>query len=85
MQTTYLLQHLHLLPQGEEDVKIIGIYASRDAALAAIERLKDQPGFADFSALISLADLSSDGAHEGFYIDEYNLDEDHWTEGYVTH
>lgn len=81
MANVYLLQHLHMLPHGEEDVKIIGIYSSRQAAISAIERLREQPGFIDRPELI---DPLVDDKSDGFYIDEYSLDSDHWGEGYVT-
>jgi hypothetical protein len=66
----FVLQHVHTFGEGEEDVKMIGVYSSREQAEAAVERLSIQPGFND--------------APEGFEIDPYVLDEDHWTEGYVT-
>lgn len=65
----YLVQHVHEM-DDDEDVKVIGIYSSQKNAEAAVERLKLIQGFKD--------------AKEGFYIDEYKLDHDHWTEGYVT-
>lgn len=70
--TVYVVLHAHYLDEDEniEDIKLIGIYSSRENAGAAIERLKLQPGFCD--------------TPEGFHIDEYSIDEDHWAEGYVT-
>jgi hypothetical protein len=76
-----IVQHLHLLPDGHEDVKFIGAYRSLEAAHAAIERLKPQPGFCDDPRLID--PLTEDG-EAGFYIDEYELGQDHWTEGFAT-
>jgi hypothetical protein len=76
----YLLQHLHLL--GEmEDVKTLGVYSSRASAMSAVERFRKLPGFRDLPAL---ADTSALGPAEGFYIDEYELDQDSWPEGYET-
>jgi hypothetical protein len=66
----FVLQHVHTFDDGEEDVKMIGVYSSRGQAEAAVERLSVQPGFND--------------TPEGFEIDPYVLDKDHWTEGYVT-
>ncbi|MFP5213353.1 MAG: hypothetical protein ACLGPL_08240 [Acidobacteriota bacterium] len=66
----YLLQHTHEFGESTEDVKIIGIYSSRTKAEAAIERLRLKPGFSE--------------TPDGFTIDEYDLDLDHWEEGYVT-
>jgi hypothetical protein len=70
MTTVYVLQHVHLSDDGAEDTKFIGVYSSRDNARAAVERLSRAPGFSD--------------APDGFHIDEYQLDEDQWTEGYIT-
>jgi hypothetical protein len=80
MRSVFVVQHAHLLPSGEEDVKFIGAYRSRDAARSAVERLARQPGFSRHPEILG---GDSDG-EEGFYIDEYELDKDHWTEGFVT-
>ena len=66
----YLLQHVHLLEDGIEDVKIIGVYSSRETADAAIARLSRVAGFSE--------------AATGFHVDEYQLDKDQWVEGYST-
>ena len=66
----YLLQHVHLLEDGAEDVKIVGLYSSRESAEAAITRLSRVAGFSDAPA--------------GFHVDEYVLDHDQWVEGYST-
>jgi homoserine kinase type II len=66
----YVLQHVHSLQGGEEDVKFIGVYSSRENAQAAIARLGRAPGFAD--------------ALDGFHIDEYPVDKDQWVDGYST-
>ena len=66
----FLLQHVHALGDDEEDVKVIGIYSTRQRADEAVERMHALPGFKD--------------APDGFCIDRYHLDEDQWTEGYVT-
>jgi hypothetical protein len=66
----YVLQHVHSLADGEEDVKFIGVYSTRENAQAAITRLGQARGFSDALA--------------GFHIDEYQIDEDHWVEGYMT-
>lgn len=52
-----------------EDVKVIGLYSSEASAREAIARLQAQPGFCDYP--------------DGFSIDLYELDRDHWTEGFV--
>ena len=52
-----------------DDEKLIGVYASNADAVAAKERLKQKPGFVN--------------APEGFQIVEYELNQDHCTEGYI--
>ena len=47
----------------------IGVYSTESEAKAAIERVKGAKGFADFP--------------EGFHIYPYELNKDHWTEGFV--
>ena len=81
MNRVFLLEHLHVLGPGEEDVKALGIYSSREAAMAAVERFRKLPGFCDTP---QMADHSKPGPAEGFNIDEYKLDQDSWSEGYET-
>jgi hypothetical protein len=83
MKTVFVLHHLHVLPTGEEDTKLIGTYSSNETARAAVERLKVQPGFCDYPRLI---DPLTDDEDSGFYLDEYEyeLDKDHWREEFVT-
>jgi len=66
----FVLHHVHTFDSGEEDVKMLGVYSSLEQAEAAIERLKAKPGFSD--------------TPEGFIVDRYVMNEDCWTEGYVT-
>jgi hypothetical protein len=66
----FLLWHVHNLPGGAEDVKLIGVYSSRDLAEQAQQKATLLPGFRDVP--------------DGFCIDRYVVDRDHWTEGYVT-
>ena len=63
--SVHLLWHVR-----NEDEKLIGVYATNADAVAAKERLRQQPGFVD--------------TPEGFEIHEYELNQDHWTEGYVS-
>jgi hypothetical protein len=58
------------MPDGEEDAKLIGVYASAEDAEAAKRRVLPQPGFRD--------------RPEGFQVSQYTLGVDHWTDGYVT-
>jgi hypothetical protein len=69
MTSVFVLQHVHSREDRVEDVKFIGVYSSRDKAQAAVARLGRLPGFAD--------------APDGFHIDEYRVDQDHWAQGYV--
>ena len=70
MQKVYIVHHVHELSDLEDDEKLIGIYGSRDKAELAIGRMKKLPGFKD--------------SPDDFVISEYILDQDHWTEGFVT-
>lgn len=70
MDEVFLLWHVHDLGDGEEDEKLIGVYRTREDAEAAIKRVGTQPGFVD--------------TPEGFQICPYQLNLDHWTEGYIT-
>lgn len=70
MQTVYILYHVHELNELDEDEKLIGIYASRADADAAIERAKLLPGFKE--------------CPDGFSIGEYVLGQDQWVEGFFT-
>jgi hypothetical protein len=70
MSRVFVVQHVHTLDDDVEDIKLIGVYSSRENAEAAVARLSRQPGFAD--------------APDGFHVDEYRVDQDQWTEGYVT-
>jgi hypothetical protein len=64
------LKSVHLLWHvHDDDEKLIGVYATDADAVAAKERLKRKPGFVN--------------TPEGFQIAEYELNQDHWTEGYV--
>jgi hypothetical protein len=68
LDVAYVLQHSHEM-DGCEETKFIGVYRSRGAANTAMQRLRLTPGFRDHP--------------NAFSIDEYRLDEDHWTEGFV--
>lgn len=66
----YVVQHVHDAGDGSDDVKFIGVYSSKGKANRAVVRLGKQPGFSS--------------ARESFFIDEYVLDKDNWTEGFST-
>jgi hypothetical protein len=69
MASVFVLQHVHTREDGVEDVKFIGVYSSRGNAEAAVARLGRLAGFSD--------------APDGFHVDEYRVDQDHWVQGYV--
>lgn len=68
--TVFLLWHVHELPNGAEDVKLLGVYSSSRRAHAARRRLGVQPGFSD--------------TPDRFHVDRYQLNKDYWTDGFST-
>lgn len=79
--SVFVVQHLHVHADGGECVKMIGVYETQSDAQQAVGRLSAQHGFRDHPRII---DPLRDDEESGFYIDEYKIGEDHWTEGYVT-
>ena len=69
MTNVFIVQHVHDLGEGIEDVKLIGVYSSPESAEQAVERLRTAPGFRD--------------ELDGFSVDSYKMDKDHWVEGFV--
>jgi hypothetical protein len=67
--TVYVLQHSYEL-DGCDETKLIGVYSSTTSADAARERLRRQAGFRDHA--------------DDFTVDAYDLDADHWMEGFKT-
>jgi hypothetical protein len=70
MDTVYILWHTHPTGAGEENEKLIGVYATEESALAAQSRLLSKPGFSSFP--------------QGFEIAACPVGKDHWEEGYFT-
>ena len=70
MKTIFVVEHLHDLGEGREDIKLIGVYSSRRRADESVARMSALPGFRD--------------APTGFFVEEYEIDTDHWIEGFVT-
>jgi hypothetical protein len=68
LTSVFVVQHVARANEPDEDVKFIGVYSTRERAIAATSRLRPLPGFRD--------------GLDGFHIDEYRLDEDHWAEGF---
>ena len=52
-----------------QDIRTVGVYSSMANAETAIERVGEKPGFRE--------------APEGFYVVQYELDQDNWTEGFA--
>jgi hypothetical protein len=69
-RTVFLLWHSRDLGDGETDDKLIGVYSSKAEAEAAKRRKMQYAGFRDVP--------------EGFLIDQYTVDRDQWSEGYIT-
>ncbi len=70
MKEVYVLQHSHDLESEEADIKLIGVYSTEEKAKKTITKLSSQPGFKD--------------TPQGFHIDKYEINKDHWGEGFVT-
>lgn len=80
MKSVFIVQHLHMVPQDTDEVKMIGIYATREDAVEATQRLTALPGFREFPDIV---DYTTDN-RQGFHIEEYEIGKDHWQEGYST-
>jgi hypothetical protein len=78
--SVFLLQHVYADVDGNEHVKIIGVYRSRELADRAANKAKALPGFRDTQLVVS---ANGPEGSAGFHVDEYFLDVDHWTEGFV--
>jgi len=71
-EAAFEVRAVHLLWHTDSygDEKLIGVYATRSDASSALERVKDKPGFSEGGT---------------FEIAEYELNKDHWTEGFARH
>ena len=69
MDSVWLLWFEQEQQGGEDTELLIGVYWTEADALAAKERLKNQPGFREYP--------------DGFTISQYEIGRDHWTEGFV--
>lgn len=67
--TVFVLQHSHEL-DGCDETKFIGVYSSLSSAEEAKQRLRLQPGFKNYP--------------DDFSVDAYELDVDHWKEGFIS-
>jgi len=77
MKSVIVAQHLRMHKSSNENVKFIGVYKTLRSARAAIARLRKQPGFRDFPRIV---EPLRDDDPQGFYVDRYELNKDHWTE-----
>ena len=66
----FVVQHSRQISNDREDVKLIGVYGSQERAQEAVDRLRLVEGFRDHP--------------NGFSIDRYIVDQDHWTQGFST-
>lgn len=57
-----------------DPVRVIGVYATEDEAVTALEQARSLPGFSD---------TVNDEGVTGLVVSRYRLDELHWTEGFV--
>ena len=72
MGNVFVLWHTHFdesLDEGE-DVKLIGVYSTKELAENALVRMSKVEGFRDHTA--------------GCEISEYKIDKDNWTAGFIT-
>jgi hypothetical protein len=67
--TVYLLWFEQERDDCDDCELLIGVYSTESEAKAAIERVKDQKGFASFP--------------DGFHIYPYTLNRDGWREGFI--
>jgi len=65
----YLVWFVRERDEAENIEILVGIYESEADATAAIERVREKPGFVDFP--------------KGFEIDSYELGRDNWVDGFV--
>lgn len=68
MKSVFNLQHDKPKGNGYVCAKAIGIYSSKEKGMEAIERSVKLEGFCDYP--------------DDFHLVEYELDMDHWTEGF---
>jgi len=68
-EAVYLLWFEREIPDCDDCELLIGVYSSETEAKAAIDRVKGQKGFVDYP--------------QGFHIYRYEVNQDHWTAGFV--
>ena len=70
MESVFVLQHSYER-DGYDEVKMIGVFSTDEKAMQTINKLKNVAGFRDYPK-------------ECFCIDEYEIDTEHWIEGFCT-
>lgn len=71
MKHVYFVQHSYELENGQDVIKEIGIYSTRKIANEAVKKFRNFSAFKDYP--------------KGFYIDKYELGENHWVSGFIAH
>jgi homoserine kinase type II len=71
MESVFVLWYVHKYddPERDDEELLIGVYRTEDSANTAIGRLSNNKGCAD--------------RPEEFEISRYELDKDHWTDGFI--
>ena len=69
-EIVYLVWHTHKIDEETDDEKLIGVYSTKALADNALARASLLEGFKDHIA--------------DFEVCDYELDKDHWTEGFIT-
>lgn len=68
-QFVFILQHIRSIGNCD-DIKFLGVFSTKRAALAAKKKLVAKPGFKKFK--------------RGFCLDKYQVDFIHWDKGFKT-
>ena len=68
MKYVFRLTHTQEFIDGREVVRVIGIYSTKKEAENGCAKVSKLPGFKDYI--------------DGFYIERYEINLDHWIEGY---
>jgi hypothetical protein len=66
----YVVTHDYEAPHSLDNGKLIGVYATQADAEEAVARMRTLPGFSKYP--------------DGFVIDKYPVNKDHWTSGFFT-
>ena len=69
MSKVYVLQHARAMDDGDDDVRLLGVFSSMEKADAAVLRFQQRPGFSQ--------------APDGFSIDDDVVDRDSGEVGFV--